>query len=70
LSAHRGKVEEWRVFRTQAWAIALSSGNYKNPPKPEELLPLPYDEESGDEELSSEDLLEFYNNAIREYNGG
>lgn len=45
----------------------MSSGNYKNQPTPEEMLPLPYDNE---DEMSGEDLLEFYNNAIKEYNGG
>lgn len=60
-------MEEWKVFRTQAWAIALSSGNYKTPPKPEEMLPLPYDEE--EEQEDPEDLQSFYDNAIKELYG-
>lgn len=51
----------------QAWAIAISAGHYKQAPKPEEMLPLPYDEE---DEEPDWDIQEFYNNAIKEYNGG
>lgn len=52
----------------QTWAIAISSGNYKNIPKPEELYSLPYDNE--DETDTPEDIQAFYDNTIKEWNGG
>jgi hypothetical protein len=59
---HKGKVDEWNVFRMQAYVISLSSGNYKNPPTPAEMFPLPYD----DYEIAMDwDIAEFYNNAIK-----
>jgi len=69
LLAHQGKVDEWKIFRTHAWAIAVSSGNYRSEPKPEELYSLPYDDEKEDE-IPSEDLQAFYDTTIKEWNGG
>lgn len=61
---HRGKVDNWHVQRVQAYTIALSSGNYKNPPSLEDMFPLPYDKEETSAELG-EDWITFYNNAIK-----
>lgn len=48
--------------RLFAWQISVSSGNYKEVPTPEQMFPLPGDEEQGMEEFNIE---EFYNNAIK-----
>lgn len=57
-----GRVDEWKVFRIQAYMIALSNSSTKNPPSPEEMFPLPYD--NLDQQAANDDwIVDFYNNA-------
>jgi hypothetical protein len=57
-----GHIDNWKMDRQFAWQIAVSSGNYKNLPTPEQMFPLPGDEP---EESTDYNIEEFYNNAIK-----
>ena len=57
--AIQGKVDNWRKERDFAYAIMLSSGNYKNPPSMYEVFPLPYDDEFTGK-MSANEIEELY----------